>query len=218
MWLTLGIEVVLWAFMVHGPIWGTSILVPTAASLQFLSQTAHGRTSTLIAILRGHPVDTSGMDRLARITDAWHTILKNPLGVGWAGAGWVHSDFLQVAANLGVIAGAIFVLAYLHTLVRMIYMVLFSVRQRETSHLGLAILLSFLSAGGLLMVQGVEVLPQTALPVWFVWVIAEIWLQRMRQIGGMRKEYVSAGYLGSTANFQLRWDRPRHAGVGPMGG
>jgi hypothetical protein len=49
----------------------------------------------------------------------------------------------------------------------------------------LAMLLSFLTAGGILATQAVVDLPQLALPVWFVWVLADIWLrQETRHSGG----------------------------------
>ena len=218
MWLTLGIEVVLWTFIMHGPLWSTFVLVPAAASLQYLSQAAHERASTLVGIFNGHPTDSSGIDRWTRVTDTWYSISHYPWGVGWAGSGWVHSDFLQIAANLGVVPGVLFALAYLHTLLRLARMVFFRVKRREDSRLGMSLLLSFVAAGGMLLTQGVEVLPQLMLPVWFVWVLAEIWMQRMRYLGAMRKQYVSADRICFAANFQLRRNRPDHAGVHPLGG
>jgi hypothetical protein len=47
--------------------------------------------------------------------------------------------------------------------------------------MNLAFLLSFLACGGLLAVQGVEVLPQLILPLWFVWVLVEVHLKNEPQ-------------------------------------
>jgi hypothetical protein len=44
--------------------------------------------------------------------------------------------------------------------------------------LALYILLSFVGVGFLLAMQGVEVLPQMVLPVWFIWSMVEIWLRQ----------------------------------------
>jgi hypothetical protein len=218
MWLTMAIEVVLWTLIMRGPLFSIFILVPAAASLQYLSPAAHDRSASLVAILQGQPTDSSGIDRWGLVTNAWQTIWEYPWGVGWAGLGWVHSDFVQITANLGVLAGLLFALAYLNTLLRLARTVLFRVKQREARQLGISLLLSFLAAGGLLLTQGVEVLPQMMLPVWFVWVLAEVWMQRLRYIGGMRKKYVSAPNYRLTTNFQLRQSRPDHAGVHPLGG
>ena len=215
MWLTMGIEIVLWTLIMRGPGWSTVVLTSATASLQLFSEVTHNRASSLGAILQGHATDSSGIERWSRITDTWQTLWKCPWGVGWGGAGWVHCDFLQIAANLSLLAGLLFALAYLHTLLRLARTVVFRVKQREARQLGVSLLLSFVAAGGLLLTQGVEVLPQMALPVWFVWVLVEIWMQHLRYRGGMN---VSAGYLRSTTNFQLRRNRPAYAGVRPLGG
>jgi hypothetical protein len=39
-------------------------------------------------------------------------------------------------------------------------------------------MLSFIAVGGLLATQGVQVLPQLMLPVWFVWALIEVWLRQ----------------------------------------
>ncbi len=217
MWLTLGIEIILWSFLSRGFLFGSLILIPVMACFSYFSPAAQERASGIIAIAHGHPVDSSAIERLTRVTDTWYAIVHYPWGVGWGGAGWVHSDFLQVAANLGVLAGLLFVLAYLHTLYRLARMVYGHIKERGTSYLGISLLLSFVAAGGMLAVNGVEVLPQLMLPVWFVWVMVEIWLQRMQQVEGIRKKNAAAGYLGPIANFQLRRHRPDYARVRSVG-
>jgi hypothetical protein len=44
------------------------------------------------------------------------------------------------------------------------------------------------AVGGLLAMEGVSVLPQMALPVWFVWALTEMWLRPAA-------EAVESGYL-----------------------
>jgi O-antigen ligase len=140
-------------------------------------QTGNQRALSGIAALRGHPTDSSARDRINRAQNAFDEMLAVPLGNGWTSAGWVHSDFIQVGANLGVAAGLIFLGGYLFTLARLFRRVL-SERAAGHADIEVALFLSFISAGGILATQGVEVLPQLILPVWFVWVLVEVWLIR----------------------------------------
>jgi hypothetical protein len=48
----------------------------------------------------------------------------------------------------------------------------------ERAALGLPLFLSFAAVGGILLFEGVEFLPQTILPVWLVWALAEVWLKQ----------------------------------------
>jgi hypothetical protein len=48
----------------------------------------------------------------------------------------------------------------------------------DIGELGFSLMLSFIAVGGLLTTQGVEVLPQLMLPVWFVWALIEVWLRQ----------------------------------------
>jgi len=81
-----------------------------------------------------------------------------------------------VGANLGLLAGLIFLGGYLYTLARLFRRVLSEPRTEEQGSLGVSLLLAYISAGGILASQGVEVLPQLVLPVWFIWVLVEVWL------------------------------------------
>ena len=90
----------------------------------------------------------------------------------------MHSDFLQVAQNLGLIGGVIFLGGYFFTLLRLGRRILPEIRSSERGHLGLSLLLSFVAVGGLLAMEGVSVLPQTVLPVWFIWALTEVWLRK----------------------------------------
>jgi hypothetical protein len=160
-------------------------LIVAFAGYQFIPRTSE-RAFSGIAALQGRPIDSSAMDRLDRVQGALNQIYASPFGSGWSTAGWVHSDFLQVAVNLGLIAGIIFFLGYIFTLLRLGQRLLPYLRSGEHGDLGFSLLLSFVAAGGLLAMEGVEVLPQFVLPVWFVWVMVEVWLQ---QTPDLRKLY-----------------------------
>jgi len=139
------------------------------------------RLVTLMLILQGEFVDSSANRRWEWGVGAWRTALRNPLGLGWGGAGWPHADFLQVAVNLGLLAGLLFLGAYLMTLWHLWQVIRRCTLDGERRALSLAFFLSFAAAGGHLAVQSVVVLPQLALPVWFVWALVAIWMRQQRQ-------------------------------------
>jgi O-antigen ligase len=116
--------------------------------------------------------------RYIRQQDAFQLALQNPMGVGWSGSGWVHGDFTQVAADLGLIAGVIFLMWYLTTL----YRAWKTYRKYPQDRVFQAILTSFILAGVVLATEGVQVLPQFAMPVWFVWGLMEAYLQQKNSI------------------------------------
>jgi hypothetical protein len=135
-----------------------------------------------VAVLKGHPTDSSGWNRTNRALGALSRTFESPYGSGWSSAGWVHSDFLQVAVNLGLIGGLIFLGGYLSTLLRMGRRLVPYLRRYEQGDLGLSLFLSMIAAGGILTMEGATVLPQMTLPVWLVWVLAEIWLRQTAEV------------------------------------
>ena len=88
------------------------------ASRFFTSQMWTLILSISIPLVSAQVLDTSIQKRLIRQQDAFQLAIHNPFGVGWSGSGWVHGDFTQVAANLGILAGIVFLFWYLHTLYR----------------------------------------------------------------------------------------------------
>jgi hypothetical protein len=153
-------------------------LVLIVGGYQLVPEAGSNRALTAVEALRGHPVDSSSRVRIDRAGFAIDKLFAAPLGNGWSAAGWVHSDFLQVAANLGLLGGLIFFGGYLYTLARMVRRVILEPRSEDQGDFGVSLLLAYISAGGILATQGVEVLPQLVLPVWFVWVLVEVWLSK----------------------------------------
>ena len=153
-------------------------LVVAIGGYQFIPQAGSERALTGIEALRGRPTDSSAKDRINRANGALDQMFAAPLGSGWSAAGWVHSDFLQVGANLGLVGGLIFLGGYLYTFTRLFRRVVLEPRTKGEGDLGVSLLLAYISAGGILATQGVEVLPQLVLPVWFVWVLVEVWLRQ----------------------------------------
>jgi hypothetical protein len=115
----------------------------------------------------GSPTDTSSQKRLARSETSFEQILAHPLGQGWGKSGWVHSDVLQLGADLGVAAGGLFVLGYAATLAALW-------KRQARDPLALGLVGSFVVLGGLLLTQAVYVLPQLIMPGWLVWAMADL--------------------------------------------
>jgi hypothetical protein len=180
----------------HGVAVAAICLIVAAGGYQFIPKT-NERVISGIDALKGVPTDHSAQDRKDRALEAVNDTIESPFGNGWSSAGWVHSDFLQVAANLGIIAGLIFLGGYLYTLLRLTRHTLARLRAYE-GDLGLTLLLSFVAAGSLLAMQGVEVLPQLALPVWFVWALVE---ERLRPTLDAREFSYAPANLYPAANF-----------------
>src|SRR6266436_402033 len=202
-WLVLLIQVVAACILrvkKHGVAIAVLVLIVAAGGYQFIPNT-NQRLITGIAALQGAPIDHSAQDRKDRALEALNEAIESPLGSGWSSAGWVHSDFLQVAANLGVIAGLIFLGGYLYTLLRVIRQMPTWLKATSEGELGLYVLLSFVAVGCLLAMQGVEVLPQLVLPVWFVWSLVEIWLRQNSSARKLSYSYAPAN-LYPAANFQ----------------
>jgi len=187
----------------HGLVVAILCILVAAIGYQFIPKT-NERLVTTIAVLKGAPIDHSGRDRMNRATGAAERALEAPLGSGWNSAGWVHSDFLQVAANLGIVAGLIFFAGYLYTLWRIgsrVKRFIETNRSSQQGDLGFSLFLSFIAVGGLLAVEGVEVLPQLILPVWFVWAMVEVWLRQTSEATELQYSYAPAN-LYPAAHFQ----------------
>lgn len=183
---------------------------------EFIPRTTE-RAISGIAALQGKPTDSSATSRKIRALAALENTIQAPFGTGWSSAGWVHSDFLQVAANLGVIPGLIFFGGCIFTLVRLGRRVLPMLRWGENADLGLSLLLSFIATTGILAMEGITVLPQTVLPVWFVWVLAEVWLRQTAVAHDLSLAFVAPPYPYQPMQVQLssRLNRVARTSSGP---
>jgi hypothetical protein len=202
-WLVLLIQVVAVCILrvkKHGVAVALLVLLVAAGGYQYIPNT-NERAITGIAALQGAPVDHSAQDRKYRALEALNSAIESPFGGGWSSAGWVHSDFLQVAANLGIIAGLIFLGGYFYTLLRIFRQMPTWLKTNAQGELALYVLLSFVGVGFLLAMQGVEVLPQLVLPVWFVWSMVEIWLRQTSEAKELSYSYAPTN-LYPAANFQ----------------
>ena len=117
--------------------------------------------------------DSSGHVRYSRAVNALEVIFEYPLGIGWAGSGWVHSDVLQIIANLGWLAGILFVIGLFNTMYKCFIVYINHLKQDEiklvlfTSLLILVhVILSFLFNNNF-------VLPQSGVPLFLLWAIID---------------------------------------------
>lgn len=194
-----------------------AVLLVFFSIYQVLPDATRARINSGTELVSGQPIssDTSGQKRWDRASMSLSNTLAHPLGTGWSTAGWVHNDFLQVAENLGVMAGALFLGIYVYTLGRLWRRVRTASLLREQRALGTTLFLSFACAGVILATDANLVLPQLILPIWFIWVIGEIWLRQTRM---KRTTTDDASFdLGPFADLQLCGDRSPYVGSGQMG-
>src|SRR5437773_4433088 len=203
LWLILILQIVVACVLrlqKHGFAVAALCLVIGVGGYHYIPNTTE-RAMTGLAALRGQPIDHSAQERKDRAFDAIDQAIAKPFGGGWSSAGWVHSDFLQVAANLGVVPALIFLAGYLFTLQKLFRNTRSCLRTGEHGDFALALLLAFIAAGEHLAIQGVQVLPQMALPVWFVWTLVQVWLRRTSESTELSYSYASPNFYPA-AYFQ----------------
>ena len=113
-WLILTIYLVLTLF-VYGnkiiPYMKTyAVIITIGFVLYIYSQPVEGRYISTFKALSGQideRYDSSGAARMGRIKIALNSIINHPIGTGWGSQGWVHSDILQIASSVGILAGFI---------------------------------------------------------------------------------------------------------------
>ena len=124
------------------------ILLVTISFVAYIySQPVEGRYISTFKALTGQidtRFDSSGGVRLARAKIAMASIASHPLGTGWGSQGWVHSDFLQISATIGIIPGVIFLFVPLFILLRCYRCYLTAIPEQKTVFFVLCGLLIFI--------------------------------------------------------------------------
>jgi hypothetical protein len=202
-WLMVALQFLALAVVKKQYLLGIAVLLVFFSVYQVAPDAAKARFYSGTELLSGQPVstDSSGQKRWYRVTTSLDNTLAHPLGSGWTAAGWVHNDFLQVAENLGILAGTLFFGAYVFTLGRLWSQVRTASVLREQRVLGVTLLLSFACAGIILATDANLELPQLILPIWFVWVMVEIWLRQIRRQGAGGNTHDTSYSLGAFANL-----------------
>ncbi len=202
-WLMVALQFLAFAVVKKQYLLGIAVLVVFVSVYQLAPEPARARFYSGTELLSGQPLstDSSGQKRWYRVTTSLDNTLAHPFGSGWTAAGWVHNDFLQVAENLGILAGALFLGAYVFTLGRLWRQVRTVFLLHEQRMLGITLLLSFASAGMILATDANLELPQLILPIWFVWVMVEIWLRQIRMQGAGGNTHDTSYSFGAIANI-----------------
>jgi hypothetical protein len=209
LWLLTAVQVLLWLMLQRRFAAMLIVASATVSGYASLPETTRLRAESFVLALQGNPVDTSSASHLTRLSGAVDVVSTQPFGLGWTGSGWVHCDFVQIAANLGIIPGFIFAGAFLWTAFGITRLAL---KRGPNQPLNAALLLSFVTAGGILATQVISVLPQLACPIWLTWALTAVAIRQQTH----SKEALNhaRATFRPTSNFQLRTYDPRHAGVG----
>lgn len=140
-------------------------------------QAGRDRFVSIISAVEGELVDSSALNRAMRIEVTLQTVAENPLGVGLSASGWAHSDILQITADTGWLGGLVFTLWFLHSLYRLARRFI-----RHRDPLDESLLASMFIVMSILTLQTVMVLPQLSAPLWFIWSLVEVRLERARMV------------------------------------
>jgi hypothetical protein len=177
-WIVILGEIFLWTILRLGLIPGLlalGITVPLTAVL--FPRVAEERLLTLLLAAEGVTVESSAAKRIARTEEAWASTLANPLGSGWSGSGWVHNDFLQISVGQGLLAALVLVIAWLRNSILLLRQVFDYRRRKLSSRLPETLLIALVASGVVMVFQGTTWLVFTALPMWFAWMLADVWLR-----------------------------------------
>lgn len=214
MWLALGTEIILFVMLYRGVFVGILGLIPLILLYRLLPSEALMRFSTLFAASQGRAVDSSIINRIQRVDEAFDILSKNPLGLGWGASGWVHNDVLQIAVDLGVAAVLIFVIAYLVLAFRLARKTL-SLRGKKGGaefQISFGIFLGFVGSGFLYASQGVTWQVFLALPAWLIWALAAHWSAEPPVIPSQESVHASEN-IRTAPRFQQRRFSPPHARI-----
>lgn len=160
LWYTASVFLIAYA-VVYRRAW--VLVVGALISIPFLPIDFLDRFQSLI---NTQYADSSQYTRIFRAQDALSLMQGSPLtGVGWGGSGYVHSDLVQIGANLGVPALGVFLLwigSLIWQLLRM---------ARRSDWVGGYASVLFATICGLTVLlagEGLIVFVQLTIPVWFV--------------------------------------------------
>jgi hypothetical protein len=147
----------------------------------FLSRFQSGVSAITVRKNEFDANDSSGFIRQQRIFGAIETIVQNPLGVGWSGSGWVHSDFLQIIANMGWIPGLIYFFSFMKLLSK-------SYRIRHKHHITArekdivtVLLMCNVAVCIMFSLNNNYVLTQSGVPMFFLWALLHVYTTKLNR-------------------------------------
>ena len=186
-WLVLTILLIFTIFQYRSsllPNMKSYILLITISFVAYIySQPVEGRYISTFKALTGDidtRFDSSGGVRLARAKIAMASIASQPLGTGWGSQGWVHSDFLQISATIGIIPGVIFLFVPLFILLRCYRCYLTAIPEQKTIFFVLCGLLIYIIIS--LGLNGNIYLVQSGAPLYLLWALAYAYIDKYNNI------------------------------------
>lgn len=127
------------------------------------------------------PHDSSGYKRQQRLFSAIQTITKKPLGIGWSNSGWVHSDFIQITANIGWVGGILFFGGYISLAAKSFFLVFNPLLTEREKDITAALTMSHAATGFMLAVNNNYVLTQTGVPLFFLWALLHVYVTKLKR-------------------------------------
>ena len=187
-WLVLTVLLIATLFQYRGyllPYMKSYILLITISFVAYIySQPVEGRYLSTFKALTGQidtRFDSSGGVRLARAKIAMASIASHPLGTGWGSQGWVHSDFLQISATIGIIPGVIFLFVPLFILLRCYQCYLTAIPEEKTIFFVLCGLLIYIIIS--ISLNGNIFLVQSGAPLFLFLALAYAYIENYNNIG-----------------------------------
>ena len=161
------------------------ILIVTISFVVYIySQPVEGRYLSTFKALAGQidtRFDSSGGERLNRVKIALASIASHPLGTGWGSQGWVHSDFLQISATIGIIPGVIFLFVPLFLLLRSYRCYLRAIPEQKTVFFVLCGFLIYIIIS--ISLNGNIFLVQCGAPLFLLWALTYAYIEKYNNIG-----------------------------------
>jgi len=160
------------------------LLITISFVVYIYSQPVEGRYLSTFKALTGQidtRFDSSGNERLNRAKIALASIASRPLGTGWGSQGWVHSDFLQISATIGIIPGVIFLFAPLFLLLRSYRCYFRAIPEQKTVFFVLCGLLIFIIIS--ISFNGNIFLVQSGAPLFLLWALTYAYIEKYNNIG-----------------------------------
>jgi hypothetical protein len=146
--------------------------------------------------------DSSGYIRQQRLFNALDIIRTTPLGVGWSRSGWVHSDFVQITANIGWLGGGLFFAGYINSVMKTYNLRLSNlVTEVERDTLSIT-LISLIAIGFMLSVNNHYQLSQSGVPLFFLWSLSHIYATKLERELRWRRSIIRSKAQRSPAHLQ----------------
>lgn len=150
-----------------------SLFITIGFIIFIYSQPVEGRYISTYRALIGRidkRYDSSGANRMAKLSSSISSIKEYPMGTGWSSQGWVHSDIFQIASTMGIIPGFILIFSVL-SLTWKIFIIY--IRNLLDSTLFLMILCFMIFVLISLFLNGNFLLIQTGMPLILFWALSD---------------------------------------------